>query len=79
MNPWSEKDHKVTGRWRVRRGLEKTGFMAADPVLVAQVEETYTYYPVLGPDSEAQHRIRWRDMRVTDLAWPNQPPPMTTS
>lgn len=70
MSPWSERDHRLTGRFRVRQGFESEGFFGSAPVLIAQVEERYTYYPVIGPDSDAQDKLRWRDMRASDMPVP---------
>lgn len=67
INPWSERNHLLTGRTRVRRGIEHTGAFSREPVLIAQVEESFVRYPVLGPESKAYTQRRWRDMRTTDL------------
>lgn len=67
MIPWRNKNFRLTGRVRYRRGDERAGIFATNDVLIAMVEETYERYPAIGAE-DTRTEVHWRDMRASDLS-----------
>lgn len=69
LTVWAEKDQKVTGRTRQRQGVERVGMFRSRPVMITQVEETYTTCDAMyGPAADGYTHTRWRDATWEDFA-----------